>query len=215
MSKLSAGEIAYYAQQAGFSTAESVAAVGIALAESGGDTQAHNSKPPDDSYGLWQINMLGALGPERRKKYGLSSNDALYDPATNARVAYGIYKDAGAKFTPWSTYTNRSYLAGTRGRTAAAAASSPTKPRAEGDSPFIPNAIEGPADAAADAAHATVDVLKWITTPANILRIVYVTGGIAVIIAGLSYIGSQSKIATDIKGTVVGATKKVATKGVA
>lgn len=93
--------------QAGFKGHDADVATAIALAESGGNPNAHNSKPPDDSYGLWQINMRGSLGPDRRKRFALNSNDELFVPATNARVAYGIYNTSG--FTPWTTYTSGKY----------------------------------------------------------------------------------------------------------
>jgi hypothetical protein len=81
--------------------------IGIAFAESGGNPNSHNSTPPDDSYGLWQINMLGSLGPARRKQFGISTNSQLFDPATNARAALIIYKGSGLK--AWSTYNNGAY----------------------------------------------------------------------------------------------------------
>ncbi|MET0235456.1 MAG: transglycosylase SLT domain-containing protein [Kibdelosporangium sp.] len=108
MSKLSAEEIARYARDAGFSGQGLTIAVAVALAESAGDPRAHNSDPPDDSYGLWQINMLGALGPERRRQHDLRSNDELFDPAVNAKAANVISGD-GKSWTPWSTYTNGAY----------------------------------------------------------------------------------------------------------
>lgn len=80
----------------------------IALAESGGRPDAHNPVPPDDSYGLWQINMLGGMGPERRAKFGLSSNRDLFDPLTNAKAAVAIAA-GGKNKTPWSTYTNGAF----------------------------------------------------------------------------------------------------------
>lgn len=82
--------------------------VSIAFAESGGNPNAHNNKPPDDSYGLWQINMLGKLGPERRKRFGITSNTQLFDPATNARAAKIIYDSQG--LNAWTTYTRGTYL---------------------------------------------------------------------------------------------------------
>ncbi|MEA5363271.1 transglycosylase SLT domain-containing protein [Amycolatopsis sp., V23-08] len=108
MTKLSAEQIARHAYDAGFRGQGLTTAVAVALAESGGRTTAHNATPPDNSYGLWQINMLGALGPDRRHQYHLKSNDALFDPDTNARVAKDISSD-GHDFTPWSTYTNGAY----------------------------------------------------------------------------------------------------------
>lgn len=107
MSKLSPDVIASYAVNAGFSGDDTKIAVAVALAESGGDTQSHNSTPPDDSYGLWQINMLGSLGPSRRKRYNLKSNADLFDPTINARVAHGIFQESGWK--AWTTYTRGTY----------------------------------------------------------------------------------------------------------
>jgi hypothetical protein len=95
-------------KQAGGSPASAAVAAAIALAESGGRPDAHNPKPPDDSYGLWQINMLGSLGPARRRQFGLSSNAALFDPLTNAKAAVAI-SGGGSSFGAWSTYTNGAY----------------------------------------------------------------------------------------------------------
>lgn len=107
MATLSANQIRVLARNAGFTGNDADIAVAVALAESGGDPTSHNSTPPDDSYGLWQINMLGSLGPVRSKQYGLSSYSALYDPATNARVAHGIWQTSG--WSAWSTYTSGAY----------------------------------------------------------------------------------------------------------
>lgn len=80
----------------------------IALAESGGRPEAHNPVAPDDSYGLWQINMRGNLGPDRRAKFGLGSNRDLFDPLINAKAAVAI--GAGGKNkTPWTTFTSGAY----------------------------------------------------------------------------------------------------------
>ncbi len=72
--------------------------------EKGANSQAHNPNPPDNSYGLWQINMIGNLGAQRRKEYNLPNNEALFDPATNARVAVGILRTQGPN--AWSTFKN-------------------------------------------------------------------------------------------------------------
>lgn len=107
MPRLSAGEIASYAKGAGLTSGVDIA-VAIALAESGGRTDAHNALPPDDSYGLWQINMLGSMGPARRKQFGISRNSDLYDPATNARAMMQI-SNGGKNWKPWTTYTRGTY----------------------------------------------------------------------------------------------------------
>jgi hypothetical protein len=105
---LSATEIARIAHGAGFRGRTLETAVAVALAESGGNPKAHNPRPPDDSYGLWQINMYGSLGPARRRQFDLRSNGALYDPAVNARAAWAI-SGRGSSFQPWSVYTNGAY----------------------------------------------------------------------------------------------------------
>jgi hypothetical protein len=92
---------------AGLSTAE-----GVAAAESGDNARAHNGNAAtgDNSYGLFQINMLGSMGPARLKQYGLTSNDQLFDPATNARVAYQM-SQGGTNWSPWSTFKSGAYRA--------------------------------------------------------------------------------------------------------
>jgi hypothetical protein len=107
--RLAPERIYAYARRAGFSPGESVTATAIALAESGGRPRAHNPHPPDDSYCLMQVNMLGPLGPERRARYHLRRNTDLYDPATCMRVAYGI-SAGGSTWRPWTTYTRGTYL---------------------------------------------------------------------------------------------------------
>lgn len=104
---LTPNQIKNVASSVGFSGDDLNIAVAVALAESNGRPDAHNATPPDNSYGLWQINMLGALGPARRQQYKLTSNEALYDPTVNAKVAYGIWKSSGWK--AWSTYTSGAY----------------------------------------------------------------------------------------------------------
>lgn len=109
MAKLSEKEIAGYAKGAGFVGNDIDIAVAVAMAESGGDPKNHNGNVAtgDDSYGLMQINMIGSMGPARRAKFGITSNDALYDPATNMRAAKIIKDDSG--WGAWTTYTRGTY----------------------------------------------------------------------------------------------------------
>lgn len=104
---LTRAEVASYASKAGFSGSDLDIAVAVAKSESGWNPKAHNAKPPDDSYGLWQINMLGSMGPARRKQFGISSNSQLLDPATNARAAHMVW--AGSGWKAWTTYTSGAY----------------------------------------------------------------------------------------------------------
>lgn len=95
-------------KKAGFRGGALRMAYAIAMAESGGNARAYNGRGLDRSYGLFQINMLGAMGPDRRRRYGLKSNSALFDPLTNARVAYRM-SNGGRNWRPWSTYLNGAY----------------------------------------------------------------------------------------------------------
>jgi len=97
MGKLSAADIAGYAQNAGFSGGDLQVAVAIALAESGGDPNVTGDLTitPGGSVGLWQINL---------KAHPQYTAAQLQDPQINANAAYSIYQAAGNSFTPWSTY---------------------------------------------------------------------------------------------------------------
>jgi hypothetical protein len=99
--------IAKAAHAGGFRGPAAVTAVAIALAESGGRPTAHNRTPPDDSYGLWQINYYGNLRASRTAAYG--PPEGLFDPEKAARAAFAI-SSGGRNFTPWTTYTSGAYL---------------------------------------------------------------------------------------------------------
>lgn len=77
------------------------------------DALNDNPKTKDLSYGLFQINMFGNMGPERRKWFGIKSNEELLDPRKNAEAAYKLWssreksKGKGSGFTHWSTYNNQ------------------------------------------------------------------------------------------------------------
>jgi hypothetical protein len=95
---MSPEEIYSVARYVGFPPAAAVSMVAIALKESGGNPQAYNGTPPDDSYGLWQINMYGALGPDRRRRYNLTANSDLFDPYVNGRAAYDLWAGNDGNF---------------------------------------------------------------------------------------------------------------------
>jgi hypothetical protein len=93
---------------AGFRGENLIKMTAVAMAESSGDATETNMKGQDNSYGLWQINMKGAMGPERRKALGISSNEELLDPALNARAAKMLFDERG--FQPWrNSYSNANY----------------------------------------------------------------------------------------------------------
>jgi len=108
MANLSRSQLAGLAQSVGFAGSDVNIAVAVALAESGGNPGAHNQQGLDDSYGLWQINMKGTMGPERRKKFGISSNTDLFRPAVNAKAAKIIHSEQGWS-RGWTTYANGKY----------------------------------------------------------------------------------------------------------
>jgi hypothetical protein len=72
------------------------------MKESTGRPYAHNqnSNTGDNSYGLFQINMIGSLGPARREQFGLVTNEDLFNPLTNAAIAYRI-SEGGTNWGPW------------------------------------------------------------------------------------------------------------------
>ena len=104
---MNAAQLQQIARTAGWPENLLVTIAAIALAESSGILTKHNTVPPDDSYGLWQINMIGKLGPARRQLFGIATNSALYDPLTNARAALAIYQQQGLR--AWSTYLYGQY----------------------------------------------------------------------------------------------------------
>ena len=48
--------------------------------------------------------MIGKLGPARLGYYGLSNNEELFDPLTNAKIAY-IMSEGGKNWSPWNGMT--------------------------------------------------------------------------------------------------------------
>lgn len=91
MAVLTAAEIYRFARAAGFDPGQAATMTAIALAESGGETGAHNPVG-EDSRGLWQINV--AAHPD------LAGAD-LSDPLVNAQAAYAV-SGGGADISPWT-----------------------------------------------------------------------------------------------------------------
>ena len=78
----------------------------IAKKESNGRPFAFNgnSKTGDSSYGIFQINMIGMLGPDRRKKYDLDHNADLFNPVLNAEIAFHM-SQGGENWIAWKGIT--------------------------------------------------------------------------------------------------------------
>jgi hypothetical protein len=65
-----------------------------------------NSNTGDSSYGIFQINMIGMLGPDRRNKFELDHNADLFNPVINAKIAYHMSK-GGEDWRAWKGITPR------------------------------------------------------------------------------------------------------------
>lgn len=74
----------------------------IAKKESRGNPLSHNGNrnTGDNSYGLFQVNMIGSLGDKRRDKFSLSSNAELFNPVVNAQIAYHM-SNGGEDWSAW------------------------------------------------------------------------------------------------------------------
>lgn len=185
---LSPRQIYAVARDAGFPTGTAVTMTAIALAESGGDPNAHNTSG-EDSRGLWQINV--AANTDLR---GMN----LFDPRTNAKAAKIIYDRQGLR--AWSVFKSGAYQ---QHMGAAMQASSQTEGTSIGDvlrslpvaartlagiAPDIAGAAVGQlpgADVAGSVGQAVGLAAKagtWLSNPQNWVRIVYVwVGGMLVI----------------------------------
>jgi hypothetical protein len=78
----------------------------IAKRESNGRPMAYNGNrnTGDSSYGIFQINMLGKLGIDRKEKFNLASNVLLFDPVINAEITYYM-TDGGTDWSAWKGLT--------------------------------------------------------------------------------------------------------------
>ena len=79
----------------------------VAKAESNGRPFAFNgnTRTGDSSYGVFQINMIGNLGPDRRDKFNLTTNAELFSPVKNAQIAFHMTK-GGKDWSSWSSIKN-------------------------------------------------------------------------------------------------------------
>ena len=89
----------------GFSGKGLKTAYAVAKAESNGRPYAYNGniKTLDQSYGIFQINMLAMLGEKRRDKFNLDDNSDLFNPVKNAEIAY-FMTNGGEDWSAWSSY---------------------------------------------------------------------------------------------------------------
>ena len=102
--QLSHAELLQILRNAGFSGNGLKMAWAIVQKESSARPYAHNGNrnTGDNSYGLFQINMIDSLGTARLKLYDLEANEDLFDPAINADIAFKI-SGGGKNWGAWTT----------------------------------------------------------------------------------------------------------------
>ena len=95
----------------GFKGNDLVVAWAIAKKESNGRPLAFNGnhKTGDSSYGMFQINMIDTLGPDRRDKFDLDSNAELFNPVKNAEIAYYM-SNGGDDWSSWKGITPKTRM---------------------------------------------------------------------------------------------------------
>lgn len=170
---LGVGALKGLAKAAGFNDRDASIMAAIAMAESGGIPSQLNDNPRtgDLSYGLWQVNMIGRMGPERRRQFGISSNEALRNPEINAMAARQVFQSQG--FNAWSVFRSgayRQYLPGAQ----AAAAQDPSSFLGARPAGAIPVTITGPIpglagiDAAGKRLDQAIGAIGQITTQVSV-----------------------------------------------
>ena len=95
-------ELAKMLSTVGFEGKALKVAWAVVKKESNGRPLAFNGnvKTGDNSYGIFQINMIGGLGVARRDKFDLDSNKDLFDPVVNAQIAYYMSNE-GSDWSSW------------------------------------------------------------------------------------------------------------------
>ena len=102
---LTESELKDLLQAVGFEGKALRTAWAVAMKESNGRPKAHNDNvnTGDNSYGIFQINMLGQLGVDRKEKFELNKNADLFDPVTNAQIAFHM-TGGGTDWSSWKVY---------------------------------------------------------------------------------------------------------------
>lgn len=105
---LTAQQLVELLSAVGFKGQDLKEAWAVAMKETTGRPLAHNGnrKTGDNSYGLFQINMIDELGIARREQFGLESNAELLNPVVNAQIAYHMSK-GGKDWSAWKGLTPR------------------------------------------------------------------------------------------------------------
>ena len=104
-------DLALMLKAVGFKGQDLREAWAIAKKESNGQPIRFNGNvgTGDNSYGLFQINMISDLGPERREKFNLDTNFDLLNPVTNAKIAYHM-SNGGKNWSAWKGITAKTKM---------------------------------------------------------------------------------------------------------
>lgn len=95
-------ELVWLLEAVGFEGQDLKEAWAIAKKESNGRPLAFNgnSLTGDNSYGIFQINMINTLGDDRRTKFDLEHNADLFNPVKNAQIAKHM-SNGGLDWSSW------------------------------------------------------------------------------------------------------------------
>jgi hypothetical protein len=95
-------ELVWLLEAVGFEGQDLKEAWAIAKKESNGRPLAFNGNTltGDNSYGIFQINMINTLGNDRREKFDLDHNADLFNPVVNAQIAMHM-SNGGSDWTSW------------------------------------------------------------------------------------------------------------------
>ena len=201
MATLTPAQIAGYAKSAGFPDSEIATATAVALAESGGRTDAQNRNTNGSTdYGVWQINTVhGAL----------LNNGDKFNPADNARMAFTVWSQAGRKWTPWSVYKSGAYRT-QMPRAALAAAAPAAGPVAGaaasggGSTGDVPVPVTGgPTAAQASTSSGILDLLSGLVSGGLWTRIgAFIFGGVLILFSLWKLTGAGDVIVNLAGGAV-------------
>ena len=109
--ELTAKELVQLLAAVGFEGKALKTAWAVAMRESRGHPTSHNTnaKTGDNSYGLFQINMIGSLGVDRLAKFqdkiGITKMSDLFNPVANAKAAYYM-TEGGTDWGSWGLGPN-------------------------------------------------------------------------------------------------------------
>lgn len=208
MANYNRAQLEEIAKQGGFKDYAAFVWSFIALAESEGDpTSVNKNKDGTTDVGLWQINSI------HWKSHGWTEA-WLKDPINNARAAYALAKDAAggkkgddaieAGSTPWNASKEshgdyKGWQERMRDWSSGNLKGGIFGEGNTGEQEVRIPIVSDIADAAQTTTDAAVGAIKfagktavWVGNPRNWLRVGYVVGGLALVIAGAAVMGKPA-----------------------